>query len=116
MKMLLLPILVLAPMVCSWAEPILPEDARDHVGENASVSGLVEQVSFSKQGHAFLNFGGRYPKQVFTGFIPAQNVTILGGPKFLESLAGRPVTLSGRIELYKGRPEIVISSPAQIAK
>jgi hypothetical protein len=45
----------------------LPEEAKDHIGENASVRGLVEQVSFSKKGNAFLNFGGRYPQQVFTG-------------------------------------------------
>jgi DNA/RNA endonuclease YhcR with UshA esterase domain len=40
----------------------------------------------------------------------------MGGQKFLESLADNPVTVTGKIELYKGRPEIVISSPAQIAK
>jgi hypothetical protein len=44
------------------------------------------------------------------------NRLICEGQKFLESLAGSPVTLSGRIELYKGRPEIVISSPSQIVK
>jgi hypothetical protein len=80
------------------------------------VRGLVEQVSFSKKGNAFHNFGGRYPQQVFTGFIPAQSVATVGGQKFLESLAGNPVTVTGRIEWYKGRPEIVISSPAQIVK
>ena len=53
-------------------------------------------------------------QQVFTGFIPAQNVAAVGGEKFLESLAGNPVTITGRIELYKGCPEIVISAPAQI--
>jgi hypothetical protein len=115
-KVLLLPVLLLATMVCCWAEPIPPEDAKNHIGENASVRGLVEQVSFSKKGHAFLNFGGRYPNQVFTGFIPAQNVVAIGGQQFLQSLAGNPITLRGKIELYKGRPEIVISSSSQIVK
>jgi hypothetical protein len=69
-----------------------------------------------RRGNAFLNFGGRYPRQVSTGFIPAQNVTSVGGQRFLESLAGNAVTVSGRIELYKGRLEIVISSAAQIVK
>ena len=40
----------------------------------------------------------------------------MGGQKFLESLAGNPVTLVGRSRLYKGQPEIVISSAAQIVK
>jgi hypothetical protein len=114
-KHLLLPIVLLATAYCQ-AAPILPEEAKNYVGEDASVRGLVEQVSFSQKGHAFLNFGGRYPKHVFTGFIRAQDVTAVGGQKFLESLAGNPVTLLGRIELYKGRPEIVISSPSQIVK
>jgi hypothetical protein len=77
-KQLLLPIILLATAYCQ-AAPILPEEAKNHIGEPASVRGLVEQVSFSQKGHAFLNFGGRYPKQVFTGFIPAQNVSAVGG-------------------------------------
>jgi hypothetical protein len=94
----------------------LPEEAKNHVGDSVSVRGLVGQVSVSKKGHAFLNFGGHYPNQIFTGFVPAQNVAKVGGEEFLRSLAGSPITLTGKIELYKGRPEIVISSPEQIAK
>jgi DNA/RNA endonuclease YhcR with UshA esterase domain len=48
--------------------------------------------------------------------VPAPSVGVAGGEKLLESLAGNPVTVTGRIELYKGRPEIVVSSPAQIVK
>ena len=114
-KQLLLPILLLTAIYCQ-AAPILPEEAKNHVGEDVSVRGLVEQVSVSKKGHAFLNFGGNYPNQIFTGFVPAQNVAAVGGQGFLESLAGNPITLSGKIEVYKGRPAIVISSAAQIAK
>jgi hypothetical protein len=73
MKPLLVAILLATVAYCG-AAPILPEEAKNHVGENSNVRGLVEQVSFSQKGHAFLNSGGRYPKQVFTGFIPAQNV------------------------------------------
>jgi hypothetical protein len=75
-KSLLLFILLVTP-ICSNAEPILPEQARNHIGEDASVRGLVEQVSVSKKGHAFRNFGGRYPNQIFTGFVPAGNVGAL---------------------------------------
>ena len=58
MKPLLLPFL-LATIVRCQAEPILIEEAKNHIGENASVRGLVEQVSFSEKGNAFLNFGGK---------------------------------------------------------
>jgi hypothetical protein len=112
----LLMALLLIPVAYCHAAPILPEEAKNHVGENASVRGLVEQVSVSKKGHMFLNCGGQYPNHIFTGFIPARNVAAVGGLQFLQSLAGNPITLSGKIELYKGRPEIVISSPSQIVK
>jgi hypothetical protein len=92
-KPLLLPFL-LATIVYCQAEPILPEEAKNHIGEDASVRGLVEQVSFSKKGHAFLNFGGSYPRQVFTGFVPAQRVAAVGGQEFLESLSGNPITVT----------------------
>ena len=115
MKQLLLPVIPLATAYCQ-AEPILPQEAKQHVGENVSVRGLVEQVSVSQKGHAFLNFGGHYPNQIFTGYVPAARVGAVGGEKFLQSLADNPVTITGKIELYKGRPEIVISSPAQIVK
>ena len=48
--------------------------------------------------------------------MPAQNVASVGGQEFLRSLADNVVTISGKIELYKAKPEIVISSAAQIAK
>ena len=115
MKQLLLPIILLAAAHCQ-AAPILPEEAKSHVGENVSVRGMVEQVSVSKKGHAFLNFGGRYPNQIFTGYVPAEHVSAVGGEKFLRSLADNPVTITGKVELYKGRTEIVISSAAQIVK
>jgi hypothetical protein len=80
--------LLVAMPACATAVPILPEEAKDHVGENASVRGLVEQVSFSRKGHAFLNFVW-YPRQVFTGFVRAGDVDRVGGEAFLRSLAGR---------------------------
>jgi hypothetical protein len=54
--------------------------------------------------------------QIFTGFVPSQSTNVVGGPRFLESLTANPVTVTGRIELYKGQAEIMISSPAQIVK
>jgi hypothetical protein len=45
-----------------------------------------------------------------------QNVAKVGGEEVLRSLADSQVTLTGKIELYKGKLEIVISSPAQIVR
>ena len=73
-------------------------------------------MSVSHKGHTFLNFGRRYPNQIFTGYVPAAQVSAVGGEKFLQSLADNPVTITGKIVLYKGRPEIVVLSPSQISK
>ena len=80
-------------MACCRAAPILLEEAKDHIGENAIVRGLVEQVSFSKKGNAFLNFGGRYLSRSSPDSCRCKAL------KFLQSLAGNPVTVTGRIEL-----------------
>jgi DNA/RNA endonuclease YhcR with UshA esterase domain len=98
------------------ASPLLPEEAKDHIGETVSVRGLIEQVSVSRRGNVFLNFGARYPRHVFTGFVRAADVDKVGGQSFLRSLSGNPVTVTGRIELFKGKPEIAISRAEQIQK
>ena len=42
-------------------------EAAQYVGKN--VRGLVVAVYTSKKVNTFLNFGGKYPKQTFTGYI-----------------------------------------------
>jgi hypothetical protein len=44
--------------------------AASHVGEYATVEGVVAKVFTSKSGNTFLNIGARYPNQTFTGWIP----------------------------------------------
>jgi hypothetical protein len=46
MKLILLSI-ILGTVTCCLAEPISPKEAKDRIGESASVCGLVEQVSVS---------------------------------------------------------------------
>jgi len=46
----------------------------------------------------------------------ASDVDRVGGESFLRSLAGNPVTVTGRVELYKGKLEIIITSSGQIEK
>jgi hypothetical protein len=96
-----------------WKLELQALDMTIGVGETADVHGLVVQISFFK-GNAFVNFGASYPRQIFIGFVPAKSVAAAGGEPFLRSLTGNAVTITGRIELYNGRPEIVVSEAAQI--
>jgi len=87
-------------------------EAAKHVGETATVTDKVDGVHQARKGHIFLNMGGKYPNQAFTAFIPAASAS-----KFPEvrQYEGRTVTLSGKIVIYRGKPEIVVNSPSQIS-
>lgn len=93
------------------AEAISPQEASYHVGDKATVVGVVSQVSRSKGGTTFINFGGRYPNHVFYGVIfrnsAGQFTNIFG-------LEGRTMAISGRVKIHKGKPQIILSSPNQI--
>ena len=48
--------------------------AASHVGEYATVEGVVAKVFTSKSGNMFLNIGATYPNQTFTDWIPIKSV------------------------------------------
>jgi len=86
-------------------------EAAKHVGKTATVTDRVDGVHQSTKGHIFLNMGGKYPNQAFTAFIPSSSATQFPQPQQYE---GRTVSLSGKITLYHGKPEIIVTSPSQI--
>jgi hypothetical protein len=50
---------------------VIPSNqAAAHIGEYATVEGVVAKVFTSKTGNTFLNIGATYPNQTFTGWIP----------------------------------------------
>jgi len=55
--------------------------------------------------------GGKYPNQAFTVFIRSSSAAQFPNPQQYE---GRTVSVSGKITLYKGKPEIIVNSPSQI--
>ncbi|MFA3919333.1 nucleotide-binding protein [Ruegeria hyattellae] len=94
------------------ADTISPKETSQYVGAQATVVGVVSQVSTSSGGTTFINFGGRYPNHVFYAVIFKKHAS-----KFqnVHSLKGKAVAIAGPIELYKGKPQIIVSSPGQIA-
>jgi DNA/RNA endonuclease YhcR with UshA esterase domain len=87
-------------------------EAAKHVGETATVTDRVDGVHQSGKGNIFLNMGGKYPNQAFTAFIPSASAAQFSNPQQYE---GRTVAVSGKITLYKGKPEIIVNSPSQIS-
>lgn len=102
--------LIAAPALA--AETIKPEEAPAHVGQIVTVEGTISDVHHAKSGRAtFLNMGGRYPNNVFTAVIFADDAS-----KFpdVDSLIGKVIGISGSIQKYNGRPEIILNDPGQI--
>lgn len=101
---------VTSPMIAADAE-ISAADAAKHVGETAVVTGTVDDVGQASGGNIFLNFGGRRQEAVFTAFIPAGHADEF---KDFKSYKDKTVSVSGKIEEHKSKPEIVVTSASQI--
>ena len=104
--------LALLPSV-SKAQEIAAADAKDHIGEKATVCGKVasERTATASKGQpTFINLDAPYPNQVFTILIWGEDRTKVGT---LPS-SGSRVCASGTIESYRGIPEIVVKSRSQL--
>jgi len=91
-------------------------EAKDHVGEKATVCGTVASARYAAQSKGeptFVNLDKPYPNQVFTILIWGEDL-----PKFSlkpSTWQGKHVCATGTITSYRGVPEIVAKSPDQIA-
>ena len=93
------------------AQTFVPADAKAHVGQAVTVEAVVSDVHAGRSGVTFIDMGGRYPDNDFTAVIFAGDAA-----KFpnVSALEGKTLAVSGTVELYRGRPEIVVKSADQI--
>jgi hypothetical protein len=90
-------------------------EAKDHVGENATVCGKVVSTRFADRSRGqptFLNLDEPYPNQIFTIVIWGSDRAKFGDPetKYRE----KQVCASGKNTSYRGVPEIAAHEPSQI--
>jgi len=113
-RLLLLSALAIAVSPIS-AQTISATDAKNHVGEKATVCGKIASertVSSSRGEPTFINLDAAYPNQVFTILIwgdDRQNVGAL-------PTEGSRVCATGLIQDYKGVPEIVVKNSGQLSQ
>ena len=86
-------------------------EAGKHVGEIATITDKVDGVHQSGRGNIFLNLGGKNPNQIVTAFIPAASAGDFSNPQQYD---GKTVAVSGKITLYHGKPEIIVTNVSQI--
>ena len=96
----------------AFAQPRVPADsAASHIGEIVTICTKVFGVkSFDKV--TLINVGAPYPKSPLTLAIFSKNSSKFTTP--IESYKGKEICIVGKIEEYKGKPEIVINDPGQI--
>ena len=104
------------------ASPALPQtqhitarEAKNHVGEKATVCGRVVGIHFVSSGKGqptFVHFDEQYPNQVFTLAIWGSDRPKFGRPE--ELYRDKDLCVTGKITSYLGVPEIVASNPNQV--
>jgi DNA/RNA endonuclease YhcR with UshA esterase domain len=105
---------LLAP-VAGHAQAIAAQDAGSYVGQTATVCGVVASARFATRSKAqptFLNLDQPYPRQVFTVVIFGDDRQKFGQPEV--AFKGKRVCAVGRVEMYRGKPEIILHDPAQL--
>lgn len=92
------------------------EEVSRHIGDSVTVCGQVDDLRYfesSKNSPTFLNIGGKYPNQLLTVVIWGDvRKQFKNNP---DELKGKQVCITGRIILFKDRPEIVIGQPEQLS-
>jgi exonuclease VII large subunit len=105
-------------LICCFAgaqTPIKLDEISRHTGDSIVVCGKVAGMRYfenSRNQPTFLNMGADFPNQQVT-------VVIWGDMRkqfaeSLEALKGKDICITGRITLYKDRPQIVIHDPGQV--
>jgi DNA/RNA endonuclease YhcR with UshA esterase domain len=101
-------------MICgsqAKAAAIAAAEASAHVGQVTTVEGAVAEVHITPKGTELLDFDARFPAEDFTAVIFPSNANQVGD---VNHFYGKRVQVTGKIELYKGRPEIIVREPGQL--
>src|SRR5262245_53270740 len=92
-------------------EPRTPAaDATNHVGKAVSIKGTVAQAT-KRDNIIYLNFEKKFPDQVFTAVIRPRDFAEFPD---VEKVQGKVVEVDGKVELFKGKPQIVLTRKNQL--
>jgi S1/P1 Nuclease len=83
------------------------KDAASHVDQVVVVSAKVYGYK-ALSGLTLVNLGGAYPDQPLTVVLKGEAMAMA------ESLDGKTIQVTGKVELYKGKPEIIVTDKGKI--
>ncbi len=113
LPVLALVLLAVAPALSQ--KTLTASEAKDHIGEQATVCGKVVSTGYAENSRGkptFLNLDKPYPEQIFTVVIWDSDRSKFGDPE--TAYRGKHVCVTGKITAFKGVPEIVASEPSQL--
>jgi hypothetical protein len=90
--------------------------AAQHIGKQAFICGQVASATFasrSRRQPTFLNLDEPYPQHIFTVVVWGESRGAFTPPPEV-AYRDQRVCVTGQIREYRGRPEVVVTSPAQI--
>src|ERR1700757_1751552 len=94
-----------------YAQTIGPAETKAYVGKPVTVQAAISDVHTARSGATFIDMGGEFPDNEFVAVIFADDAA-----KFpnASSLEGKTVTITGTVQMYQGKPEIVLKSASQL--
>jgi micrococcal nuclease len=101
---------------CQAAERIAADQASRHVGERKAVCGEVVSATYARSSRGrptFLNLDEPYPDHIFTALIWGSDRSKFDEPPEVK-YRDKAICVTGRIESYRGKPQIIVRSPNQI--
>jgi len=99
------------------AADLRPEDAVRHIGEAATVCGVVASAMFEanvQDQPTLLDLEEPSPHAIFTAVIYGDNRAKFGSSE--TSLLGKRICVTWQISDYQGKPEIVLTDPSQLTQ
>ncbi len=113
LKSVLVPLFVLAaaPALAAGPATIQAREAAHHIGETATVVGVLTNVHMTSGGSFLWDIGGQYPGNPFTVYVSKRDTAVVPN---LTPLVGKTIAVTGLIKDYQGKPEIAVSDPKQV--
>ena len=111
--------LLLIASICLWqisfSQTISLDSVMNYVGKEITLCAKIQSISVSKREKktTYINFGKPYPNQTFTVVIfeeSLKNFSYIPA----EQLKDKNVCITGKIILYKDKPEIIINKEGEI--
>lgn len=117
MRKLLFIISLFATLTLSAQTEIKLDELASHIGDSVTVKGKTYGVRYLQSARntpTFINVGGAFPNQLLTIVIWDDARKKLGFAPEEEKYANGMAVFTGKVELYRGKPQIVITNPEQL--